>query len=188
MGRELGNNTDLGNLVAQIKKSDQNAFNVLFDCMWEPLFTYAASIIMNTGVAKDLVQDVWVDFWQRKEDLEIQNIKAYLYKAIRYRCYNHLRDIKFNKTQIEMANTIGVSSEVEKQQDVIDLSERINDAISRLPQKSQEIFRLSRLNDISNKEIAKRFNISQRTVENQISFALRKIRKDLSVLRAVFFI
>ncbi len=178
----------LNDLAGLIKKSDEKAFNTLFDLLWEPMFIYASSIVMNDGLAKDLVQDVWVDYWQRKKDIDIQHIRYYLYKAIRYRCYNHLRDAKFNATQLEVANSVCVASEIEQREDVIDLYKRINSIIADLPSRCQEIFRLSRINDISNKEIAKKLSISQRSVENQISFALRKLRKDLATARFLGFI
>lgn len=174
-------------LAGLVKKSDEKAFNTLFDLLWEPMYTYATSIIMNDSLAKDIVQDLWVDYWQRRENIEIHHIKAYLYKAIRYRCYNYLRDNKFNQTQLDIANSICIASEVEQNEDVIELSKQINQILSNLPQRCQEVFRLSRINDFNNKEIAKRLNISQRSVENQISLALRKLRKDLSMARIFLF-
>lgn len=176
--------TKFGRLV---KNSDREAFNTLFELLWEPMYTYAASVIMDNSIAKDLVQEVWIDYWQRREDVKVSNIKSYLYKAIRYRCYNTLRDLKFNETQIEAANAVCITSEIELEEDVTELSKRINDTLSGLPKRCQEVFRLSRMCNVNNKEIAERLNISQRSVENQISLALRKLRKDLSVIRFFLF-
>ena len=170
-----------------IKNLDEKSFNTLIDLLWEPMMIYAASIIMDDTMAKDLVQDVWADYWQRKEEIDVQNIKAYLYKAIRYRCYNHFRDKKFNETQLEAAKAIFIVPDVEQHQDVIELSKWINRTIESLPKRCQEVFKLSRINDINNVEIAKQLNISQRSVENQISLALRKLRKDLTTVRLFSF-
>jgi RNA polymerase sigma-70 factor (ECF subfamily) len=171
----------------RIRNSDRKAFNILFELLWEPMYTYATSIVMDSSIAKDLVQEVWINYWQRREEVEILCIKSYLYKAIRYRCYNHLRDTKFNTTQIEAVNSIYITSKIELEEDVTDLSKRINDTISGLPKRCQEIFRLSRVNNICNREIAERLNISQRSVENQISLALRKLRKELSIVKLFLF-
>ncbi len=173
----------LRELTRLVSQSDRNAFNTLFELFWNPMYIYAASLVMNDSLAKDLVQEVWIDYWQRRENVEIQNIKPYLYRAIRYKCYNTLRDRKFNKTQIEAANSVCITSDIELEEDVMDLSKRIDNTISSLPKRCQEIFTLSRINNISNKEIAKKLNISQRSVENQISLALRKLRKELSTVR-----
>lgn len=187
MGEGYNNKISLEKLAKQIRKSDRNAFNALFELMWEPMYVYASSIIMDDSVAKDLVQEVWIDYWQRREDLDIQTIRPYLYKAIRYKCYNTLRDSKFNETQIEAANSIYVTSEIELEEDVDELSIRIHDTIASLPARCQEVFTLSRINNINNREIAEKLNISQRSVENQISFALRKLRKDLSIVKFFTF-
>ncbi|MER3374845.1 MAG: RNA polymerase sigma-70 factor [Allomuricauda sp.] len=177
----------LEKLAKQIHKSDRKAFNTLFELLWEPMYTYASSLIMDDSVAKDLVQEVWIDYWQRREDLDIQRIRPYLYKAIRYKCYNTLRDTKFNEAQIEAAHSIIVASEVELEEDLDELSIRINNTISSLPRRCQEVFKLSRINNVNNREIAEKLNISQRSVENQISFALRKLRKDLSIVKFFSF-
>lgn len=177
---------EIEDLVLRVKKSDQKAFNTLFNELWEPMYSYACSILMNDSLAQDIAQDIWVDFWQRRHDLEVKYMKSYLYKAIRYKCYNHLRDQKFNKIQIEMAGSISVASEVDQNDDVIELSTRINSVISHLPKRCQVIFRLSRVNNIDNKEIASQLDISQRSVENQISYALRQLRKELAVAKTLF--
>lgn len=168
-------------------KTDRKAFNDLFEKLWESMYSYAASLLMDNAMAKDLVQEVWIDYWQRRGEVQITHVKSYLFKAIRYKCYNALRDIKFNQIQIEAASQIGVSSEIEQEEDVVELSKKINHTLSSLPMRCQEVFRLSRINNISNKEIAEKLEISQRSVENQISFALRRLRKDLSTVKSLFF-
>ncbi|MEC3966078.1 RNA polymerase sigma-70 factor [Flagellimonas halotolerans] len=173
-------------LAVRVKASDRNAFNSLFSMLWEPMYVYAASLVMNDSLAKDLVQDIWIDYWQRRETVEVNHIKSYLFKAIRYKCYNTLRDTKFNKTQIEAANSIYIAPEMELEEDLMELTERIDVSMADLPQRCQEVFRLSRIHNISNKEIAERLNISHRSVENQISFALRRLRKDLSIVKSLF--
>lgn len=167
-------------LVIRIKKSDRKAFNELFELLWEPIYAYACSILMDKSLAKDMVQDVWMDLWQRRNDVEIHHVKAYFYKAIRYRCYNHLRGSKLNKTQLNAADAIQIASETEQNEDAVELYSRVEHIISGLPQRCQEIFRLSRINNLENKEIAQKLDISQRSVENQISFALRSLRKQLT--------
>ena len=163
--------------------ANHDAFQQLFDLLWEPMFLYAASIIQETSIAKDLVQEVWMDYWVRHKNIEVDNLKAYLFKAIRYKCYNHLRDAKFNGLQIEIANQIMVQNDMETEDSLHDLTVKINAVLSKLPKKCQEIFQLSRINDFNNKDIAAMLDISQRTVENQISTALRSLRKELAIVR-----
>ncbi len=177
----------LEELTYLISQSDRNAFNTLFGLLWEPMYLYAASVLMDNTVAKDLVQEVWIDYWERRERVEVQNIKSYLFKAIRYKCYNLLRDLKFNKIQIEAAAAVFTPSEIELEEDVSHLNRKIMNTISDLPKRCQEVFMMSRINQVNNSEIAQRLNISQRSVENQISFALRRLRKELSMAKSLFF-
>ncbi|SRR5690554_6261782 len=173
-------------LASKIKGSDRDAFNALFEMLWQPMYGYAASLLTDKVLAEDLVQEVWIDYWQRRGEVEIHNIKSYLYKAIRYKCYNSLRDRKFNKIQIEAAHGVGVSPEMELQEDVMELNRCIDLALSGLPNRCRQVFILSRVNQVCNKEIAKRLNISQRSVENQLSFALRRLRKELFAVHSLF--
>lgn len=82
-------------LAVRVRESDRNAYNTLFSLLWEPMYTYARSILMNEALAQDLVQEVFMDYWQRREAVVVDNIKSYLFKTIRYKCYNTLRNIKF---------------------------------------------------------------------------------------------
>lgn len=151
------------------------------------MYAYAASLIMDKALAEDLVQEVWIDYWQRKGEVEIQNIKPYLYRAVRYKCYNTLRDRKFNMIQIEVAMTVGEAPEMELQENVAELRKSIDSVLAELPKRCQEIFRLSRINQVSNREIAEKLKISQRSVENQLSLALRRLRKELATAHLIFF-
>lgn len=173
----------LDGLMQAVANSDKNAYNSLYELLWEPMYLYASSIIMDDNLAKDLVQEVWLDYWNRRKVLQVKNIKSYLYKAVRYQCYNKLRDSKFNATQIEIANSLSSPAAIELEEDVTALYCKIEIILSGLPKRCQEVFRLSRINDYSNNQIAKALNISQRSVENNISIALRKLRKELSVVK-----
>ncbi len=175
--------TSVKELAEQIRQSDQRAFNKLFDLLWEPMFGYAASLIQDETAAQDLQQEVWIDYWKRRENIQTDNIKAYLYKAMRYKCYNYLRNNKIPDAHLELAETIGVEPAISANADVLDLNFRIDKILASLPQRCQEIFLLSRINELSNKEISQTLNISQRTVENQISLALRRLKKDLEIIR-----
>ncbi len=177
-----GNNS-LDAFAQRVSNSDKDAYNSLFELLWEPMYLYAASIVMDESLGKDLVQEVWLDYWNRRSVVQVQNIKSYLYKAVRYQCYKKLRDSKFNTTQIEIVQSVASPSSVELEEDEVALYRKIELTLSQLPNRCQEIFRLSRMNDFSNQQIAVQLSISQRSVENNISLALRKLRKELSIIR-----
>lgn len=176
-------NNTLESLCAAVAHSDYKAYNQLFELLWEPMYLYAASIVMDDNLAKDIVQEVWLDYWNRRKVLQIQNIKSFLYKAVRFQCYKKMRDVRFNTTQLEIAHSLSWPSSIEQEEDLAALYRKVERILSDLPKRCQEIFRLSRMNDYSNQQIATSLNISQRSVENNISLALRKLRKELSIVK-----
>ena len=184
MLRERINDHKVRELAERVRQSENHfAFQMLFDVFWEPMYGYAASIVQDKAVAQDLVQEVWLDYWKRRKEIEVDNLKGYLYKAVRYKCYNHLRNAKFNRVHLEVAETIASEDAIGAHQAVLDLTAEINSILLTLPSRCQEIFRLSRINEYSNSDIAEMLNISQRTVENQISTVLRRLRRELSIVR-----
>lgn len=184
MLREALNDQKVKELAEQVRQSENHvAFQMLFDVYWEPMYAYAASLVQENAIAQDLVQEVWMDYWKRRKEIEVDNLKAYLYKAVRYKCYNQLRDTKFNNVHIEVAEAMVYEDSMEAQYAVVDLTAEINAILAKLPNRCQEIFRLSRINEFANSDIAEMLNISQRTVENQISTVLRRLRRELSIVR-----
>lgn len=168
-------------LAARVQQGDQKAFHRLFDLFWDTMHTYAVALVQNRAVAEDLIQEVWIDYWKRSRTIDPTNIKGYLYKAIRYQCYNHLRDTKFTTTHIAVAETLAVAPVVCEQEDAAALTKQVNAILATLPPRCREIFTLSRINQLNNTEIATALHLSKRTVENQLSFALSKLRKELIV-------
>ncbi|MDD7885392.1 RNA polymerase sigma factor [Flavivirga sp. 57AJ16] len=166
-------------LAGKVRESDKRAFNKLFNLLWEQLFVFAQSIIMDESKAKDIVQEIWIDYWNRRHNIENKHIRAYLYQAVRYKIYNHLRDSKYNNVQLAVINELPINSKIEEHYNLEDTLFLVNDSIKNLPLRCKEIFTLSRLEGIPNSEIAERLGISKRTVENQISIALKAVNKNL---------
>ncbi|MBK8625223.1 MAG: RNA polymerase sigma-70 factor [Saprospiraceae bacterium] len=138
-------------------------------------------IVKDRYIAEDIVQDVFSDIWKKRENLNIhQSFTAYLKKTCRNRTLNYIRDnnIKWedDSAMDEILDT-GLSSD-----DILSLEQLnliIQDEIAQLPEKCGIIFSLSRFEDMSYNEIAKSLNISVKTVENQISKALRILREKI---------
>src|SRR5690606_41679128 len=74
--------------------------------LWEPLYNYAFSLLADKALARDMVQDVWMNFWERRQEIENNNIKAYLYKAVRFRVFKELRDSRLKESHLEALKTI----------------------------------------------------------------------------------
>ena len=131
---------------------------------------------------EDVVQDVFVNMWEKRDELQIESVKEYLYTSARNRMLNCLREMKRQNTLLEQ----WVQSEMEKKKgeecfNIDEFSQRVETAIDNLPDKCKQIFNLSKKRNLTYKQIARQLDISIKTVESQMGIALRKIREQLSV-------
>jgi len=172
-------------LVELIKKGDQKAFEFLFNHYYSDLCKYARNIVMNEATAEDLVMDVFVKIWEAETRLEITtSLSGYLYTSVHNHSLNYLtrkhkRFTELNPETIERLNTLISSSDSSAPLDRInmaELSQRIEKCIELLPDECKNIFMMSRIDELPNKEIARRLGISENTVKVQIYRALKKFK------------
>lgn len=169
-------------LANKVISSDKVAFNKLFELLWEDIYTFAKSLLMDEDVAKDIVQDVWINYWERRDKVKNDDIKAYLFQATRFKIYNYFRDNKLNKVQLYVVKELSEPSQIENEHDLIHTTFSVNSAINKLSPKCKKVFQLSRDDGFNNHEISSQLGISSRTVENQLSLALKKIKEDLKTV------
>lgn len=173
------NPTDIFSLAEKVKNSDQKSFNKLFDLLWEPLFVFAKSLIGEEEKSKDIVQEIFIDYWNRREVIENTNIKSYLFKAVKHHVYNHFRSHHFTPLQLEIIQELPTVSQIDENYDLESLQQVVNTEINKLPERCKQIFSLSKLEGYNNEEIAAKLGISKRSVENQLSQALKIVRPAL---------
>ena len=170
------------NLLEQIRLGDEQAFEVLFKDYFKVLSVYARKFVQDLDLAQDLVQEVFVRFYENREKLVVHSsLKALLYQSVKNRCLDYLRSQQTHNTHHEEILTINKGSEVDASDfmEQVELEEKIYQSISSLPEQCQVIFRMSRFEGKRNQEIADALNLSKRTVETQISNALKRLRKDI---------
>jgi len=176
-------------LVLEFTKSNKRAFRKLYELYWEAMYVKAISIVENEIIAKDIVQEIWIKLWQKREAIEIQNFEAYIHTAVRNNCYKYLRDKKFSSVRLEFIEKSYILSESasKKQHDLEETLSTIKQAMNSLPKRCKQIFELSRFKHYSNEEIAMELGISKKSVENQISVAVKSIRSNLTILLIFIF-
>jgi RNA polymerase sigma-70 factor (ECF subfamily) len=168
-------------------KIEMEAFTGLFKIHYPGLKGYACLFVDNE-TAEDIVQDVFIYVWENKGNITIHtSIQAYLFKATYTRCLNYLNRQKMMTTnhryiENELRNYETSFFDPDKNEIIRklymnDLRDEINQAIESLPQKCREVFTLSYLMDMQNKEISKLLDISVSTVEKHINYALKILRK-----------
>lgn len=186
------NKGDISNhdLMRRIKNSDHYAFKLLHDRLWESLYVRAFSILGDKNIAKDIVQEVWISFWERRGEISNENIEGYLLRAVRFKVYNEFRNSKYkNKLIGEFLQSYKPNlqtNNVEQYIQLKDTEKAILEAVNILPNKCKHVFELSRFEGMKNEEIAQKLNISKRTVETHISNALKALKNNVALSLTVF--
>lgn len=176
-------------IIQELKAGNTKAYEDIFKAFYNPLLNLAIGIVSEEAIAEEIVQDIFIKLWERKEQLA-EDIKLfpYLLTSIRNRSYNHLRNQKVQakyqqhllyqyREEIWQYNT--------DHEDEI-LIEQLHNAIDEMPEKCQEVFKLSRFEGLSHKEIAEKLSISTKTIENHITRAMKILKSKFLVI--VFFI
>ena len=126
--------------------------------------------------SQDLVLDIFTYIWENRQNFEIkQTLKAYLFQAARNKSFTYIRDKKI-PVYLEEMEGMEIVQNYDSELELQELHHLIEEAVSLLPDKCREIFRKSREENLTNKEIAGQLHISEKTVEGQITIALKKIR------------
>jgi len=168
-------------LLREISDGKESAFRYLFDTYYQVLVAFANRYVEDLDSSRNIVQDVFVGLYVKREIINIHtSLKAHLYQSVRNRALNHL---KHEKMQREHHGRI--KSELNERTDfnetwaISELEGRIAKVVNELPSQCRKIFVMSRQDGIPNSDIAEHLSISKRTVETQISKALKRIREDL---------
>ncbi|MNK06420.1 RNA polymerase sigma factor SigM [compost metagenome] len=171
-------------LLDMLKLDKRQAFDAIYNKYWEGIYLYIAKIIKDEEAAQDLLQEIFVSFWLRCEELEIESLKAYLFTAARYRSLTYIKqNIKKNNYEESMSEFFSQHDHsLEQNIDAKELANFIDDQLQLLPEKMREIYVLSRKELLSHKEISERLSISDKTVKKQIGNALKIFRLRLSDL------
>ncbi|MCE1197431.1 MAG: RNA polymerase sigma-70 factor [Marinilabiliales bacterium] len=164
-----------------IRNDEEGAFEKLFRENYRPLTAYAFRFVTDLAIAENIVQDVFLKLWQNRHQLIITtSLMHYLFRSVRNHCLNQLDKNKvragYLKACLEREEE---TSDYHEFYPEIGLIEKIEKAISALPEKRQEIFRLAREEGLKYKEIAERLNLSVKTVEAQMTLALKQLRESL---------
>jgi len=163
-------------LLKLLTENDENAFSEIYNRYWKPLYHSVQNILHNTGPAQDAVQEVFISLWQRRCTVQIENLKAYLFQAIRFQVF---KAIRADKAQANFYDRLtAVSREILQQDPILykEMQQLIVSMIDALPEDQREIFLLHRTEGLTYNEIAVKKNISVKTVEKKMSLALRHLR------------
>jgi RNA polymerase sigma-70 factor (family 1) len=166
-------------LLDLLKLNDRKAFDMLYKKYSAKLYYAAYNLFRDRDVCEDLVQELFIDLWTKRNQLNINSLEWYLKVAIKNRVLMYLRTKKVT-LDVSVIELLTEKYSADSQLLQRDISRVLDNNVALLPKKCREIFTLSRKDYLSNKEIASRLNISIKTVENQITIALRYLRSGLT--------
>lgn len=174
-------------IVESAKKDDEQALELLFSIYFPRLNDFARNVVKDDVISQDIVQEVFVKIWEKWSDIENINLEAFLFRLVRNRCIDYIKHMKVVNNRM---HEIQISSKYEElyRIDFIgnepyvliekELKTKIEETIQRLPERCREVFILSRLNGLKNREIAERLNINIKNVERHLSRAMQSFREN----------
>ncbi len=168
-------------LFEKIKKGDEKAFERLFHTYYSHLCLFAEHYVRNQAEAEEIVQDIFVRLWENRKRIVIAtSVKNYLFRSVKNRSLNFLQHKKIETRYAEELlseaeqNTPDDTGFIESE-----LLHKIEESIKSMPEKRQEIFRLSREEGLKYREIAEKLDISIKTVETHMGLAIKTLRDKL---------
>jgi RNA polymerase sigma-70 factor (family 1) len=180
-----GNLSD-SEILVLLKSGDSEALKHIYKNYWEPLYISVHNVLKDSQACEDIIQEIFIKLWDKRDYLEVHiSLKAYLFASCRYEVF---RQIKAQKVRLDVFDSLherlhapSIYSSIEHKE----LIQQINSIVAALPEKCREVYKLSREENLSHKEIAQRLNISTKTVENHITKALGHLRNALGGLITV---
>ncbi len=169
-------------LFGRLAAGDEHAFDTIFRTWYAPLVRIATYLLHDAGIAEEVVQDVLLEVWRRRESLAFElEPRRYLMRATRNRALNHVRHEAV--VARAAARDIGEEAHAASAPAIVDAKEldlAITQAVATLPDRCRAVFELSRRHNMSYAEIAEALDIAPKTVENQMGKALRMLRVALA--------
>jgi RNA polymerase sigma-70 factor (family 1) len=175
--------------LRKLAQGDELAFTEIYHQYWKLLFSVAANKLNNLADAEEVVQEVFADLWKRREQINIQqSLKSYLAAAVKFQVYSLLyKKYRQHRHEETMEQPTSTTSPIEEQYDLKALQEQLQQTTALLPERCKLVYELSREAGLSNKEIAQTMDISEKTVENQMTKALKHLRTSLKSFFSFLF-
>lgn len=168
-------------LLTSLNEGSREAFSVIYERYWFKLYRLAYKKLDSKEAAEELVQDIFVGLWQKRETLEIRQLENYLFRAVKYSVIDIIESKAVHEKFVAYYEVFTDQTDQNADEDLalVDLTEAIEKGLMDLPEKSQEVFKLSRFNHLTIPEIAQKLSLSEKAVEYHLSKALKVLRVSL---------
>lgn len=171
-------NDKAGHLLLALQNGDAEAFTAVYKAYWYDMFLVAYRKLRNKEAAEEIVQDIFLRLWRERETLRIENLNYYLFSAVRYEVIDYIRTKGRTFENLDDYGSIEGMQDLntENQLALDELLRVIDECLHILPEKTQEIFRLHKLEYWPISRIATRFGLSEKAVEYHLTKSVRVVR------------
>lgn len=161
---------------------DKNTFETIYNMYWEKVYAVCYNNIREIEPAREMVQDIFKSLWERKDDLQLENVNNYLIRSAKFKTFEYIRNkVSQQKHICSKYEGCSMSSNCTEERVLFNnLKEKVNILVDTLPCQCKRVYKMSREQGLSNKEIATALLISERAVEYHITKALGVLRLNLS--------
>ena len=179
-------------LWTSLKKGDRNALGKLFSVYYPLLINYGSKLCPDHQLLEDCIQDLFADIWQSQAASEVESVKAYLFKALKYKIFKKQRNRLFKshngELPDEMPFEISHETFLVEQQENKDRARKLIDVLSQLPNRQREVIYLKIFQELSYEEVSDIMNINYQVCRNLMSQAIKTLRKLLVTLTVLAII
>lgn len=178
-----GNHSILSAELERIISINQKTFEDVYHRYWEKVYAVCYNNIRDVEVAKEMVQDIFKSLWERRAHLEFENVGHYLIRSAKFKTFEFIRN-KTTRQKIDEFNYQGcVNSRNCTEEQVLfkDLKDNVDLLVDTLPCQCKRVYKMSREEGFSNREIAEKLVISERAVEYHITKAMSTLKEKLAI-------
>lgn len=166
-------------LLQLLRENNRAAYNEIYNRYWKKMLLVAWNHSRNEELAKDIVQEVFITLWEKRQQQDIQGLSAFLATAVKYQVFKHYRKEQRRAALARENYTVETTSQDEALLEARFLKDLIDGIVEEMPEKCRLVFHYSRNLGLNNHEIAEQTDVTRKTVENTLNRALRIIRGQL---------
>jgi RNA polymerase sigma-70 factor, ECF subfamily len=178
-------NLESNQLFQKVRQNDMIAFETLFKKLYPRLKDFAQKVVKDIDIAEDIVQEVFIKVWEKRKQIDAVNIEAFFFKVLRNQCITHIKHLKVIENLKVKVNVLWEAEElyridfIRNEPFILverELEQEIESTLNELPERCREVFILSRIDGLKNREIAEKLRINIKNVERHITRALKTFR------------